>query len=103
MAARTPARSPERDPTTVVGLIYRIVDEPRRALTLVSVLLPVLAVVIQIGAARARVAKMSAPEIWWTGTTLWEICWWTGLHLARRKSRKIRRLSVDGPRTSSRR
>jgi hypothetical protein len=28
MAARSPARSPEQDPTTVIGLIYRIVDEP---------------------------------------------------------------------------
>lgn len=102
MTARSPARSHEQDPTTVIGLIYRIVDEPRRALTLVSVLLPVLAVVIQIGAAGATVAKISATEIWWTGTTLWEICWWTGLNLARRKSRKIRRLS-SGPQVGGKR
>jgi hypothetical protein len=42
----------------VIGLIYRIVDEPRRVLTLVSMLLPVLAVIVQVSAARATVAKI---------------------------------------------
>jgi hypothetical protein len=91
MAARSPVRPPEQDPTTVIGLIYRIVDEPRRALTLVSVLLPVLAVIIQVSAARTTVAKIPTPVIWWTGTALWEICWWTCLTLVRRKSGKMHR------------
>lgn len=103
MVARTPVKPPERDPITVIGLIYRIVDEPRRALTLVSVLLPVLALIIQVSAARATVMRVPAPAIWWAGTALWEIGWCTGLHVARRKRGRDQLPPADGHRTNPRR
>jgi hypothetical protein len=75
------------DPTTVIALIYRIVDEPRRALTFVSVLLPLLAAVVQVSTSRTLIAGVPAPAIWWGGTATLEIGWHTIVRLLRRKSR----------------
>jgi hypothetical protein len=82
----------EGDPTTVIALIYRIVDEPRRALTLLSILLPLLAVVVQVSTPRTMIAGVPAPAVWWGGAATWEICW----HAIVRPFR--RRFGNSGPR-----
>jgi hypothetical protein len=63
------------DPATIVGLIYRIVDEPRRAFTLAVILLPVLASVIQITVPTAMLAGLPAPAVWWSGTGALGLSW----------------------------
>jgi hypothetical protein len=88
MASQAPAEPPDYDPKTVVGLIFRIVDEPRRAVTFVSALLPILAMAIQLGAARTTIMKIPSPVIWWGGTAVWEACWCTGRRVARRRRRR---------------
>jgi hypothetical protein len=52
-----------QDPTTVIALIYRIVDQPRRAFTLAVLLLPFLAVVTQITAPTATLVGIPDPSI----------------------------------------
>jgi hypothetical protein len=78
------------DPVTVIGLIFRIVDEPRRAGTLVlillPVLLPVLAAVMQLAAPAARLAGLPLPAFWWSGSGLVGFGW-----LSRTTVRLIRR------------
>jgi hypothetical protein len=103
MATRTPVKPPERDPVSVIGLIYRILDEPRRALTLLSVLLPVLAVISQVITARAAITGVPAPVIWWAVTALWEISWWTGVRVARRKRSQGQLPLSNGDRANARR
>jgi hypothetical protein len=63
------------DPVTVIGLIYRIVDEPRRAFTLAVILLPVLALVVQITVPTAMLAGFPAPALWWSGTGALGLSW----------------------------
>ena len=63
------------DPVTVIGLIYRIVDEPRRAFTLAVILLPVLASVVQITVPTAMLAGFPAPAVWWSGTVALGLSW----------------------------
>lgn len=86
MIRHGPTEPTQGDPTTMIALIYRIVDEPRRALTFISILLPLLAVVVQVSTPRTMVAGVPAPAIWWGGTAAWEIGWHTTLRLLRRKS-----------------
>ena len=63
------------DPVTVIGLIYRIVDEPRRAFTLAVILLPVLASVVQITVPTAMLAGFPARAVWWSGTGALGLGW----------------------------
>jgi hypothetical protein len=63
------------DPETVIGLIYRIVDEPRRAFTLAVILLPVLASVVQITGPTATLAGFATPAVWWSGTEALGLGW----------------------------
>jgi hypothetical protein len=63
------------DPVTVIGLIFRIVDEPRRAFTLAIILLPVLASVVQVAAPAAVLAGLPAPAFWWSGTGALGLGW----------------------------
>jgi hypothetical protein len=88
MAGRGHVGCTDEDPATVIALIYRIVDEPRRAITLVSILLPILALIIQVGASATMVARIPAPVIWWAGTAAWEISWCTKVYMIWRKSRR---------------
>jgi hypothetical protein len=60
---------------TVIGLIYRIVDEPRRAFTLAVILLPVLASVVQIAVPAAMLAGFPAPAVWWSGAGALGLSW----------------------------
>jgi hypothetical protein len=66
------------DPVTVVGLIYRIVDEPRRAFAF-ALILPVL-------------AGWPAPAIWWSGTGVLGLSWLSRalVRLVRRKPSAVR-------------
>jgi len=82
----TAGRHTSEDPVTVIGLIYRIVDEPRRAFTLAVVLLPVLASVVQITVPTALLAGCPAPDLWWSGTGALGLGW-----LSRTIARRIRR------------
>jgi hypothetical protein len=62
-------------PTTMVELIYLISDEPRRALALDIVLLPVLAAVVQIATPPLTLLKFHASAIWWTGGPTLVVGW----------------------------
>jgi len=57
----------------MIALIYRIVDDPRRAFTLILVLLPVLAACIQMTAAKATIVGLPVPAFWWGGTGAVEV------------------------------
>jgi hypothetical protein len=99
MAAPASAKSADRDPETVVGLIYRIVDEPRRAIIFASLLLPAFALIIQLStAAKTTIAGISCSVVWWGGTTLWEACWSVILLVGRRKRRQGTPAPTDGDR-----
>jgi len=74
------------DPVTVIGLIFRIVDEPRRTRMLVLILLPILAAITQLAAPAARLAGLPLPVFWWSGTGMVYVGW-----LSRTTVRLIRR------------
>lgn len=73
------------DPDTVIGLIYRVLDERKRAITLLMILLFILlgtvASIILITALGPH-----TPAIWWSGTGALEFGW-----LLRTIRRPIRR------------
>jgi hypothetical protein len=76
----------DEDPVTVIGLIFRVVDEPRRAFTLAIILLPVLAAVVQVAAPTAVLAGLPAPAFWWSGTGAVGLGWLARL-IRRRRGR----------------
>lgn len=79
------------DPVTVIGLIYRIVDEPRRAFTLTAVLLPILAAAVQVIAPRATLEGFGL-RWWWSGTGALGLGWLLRALAVRGTSRTGRRL-----------
>ena len=74
------------DPVTIIALIFRIVDEPRRAFTLAVILLPVLASAVQVAAPAAVLAGLPAPAFWWSGTGALGLGWAVRL-IGRKRSR----------------
>jgi hypothetical protein len=63
-----PAGKPEQDPITVIALIYRVVDEPRRVLALLLIMLPVLAAATQLLVPTATLFGIPTPALWWSAT-----------------------------------
>src|SRR6266568_8090755 len=58
----------EDDPVTVVALIYRIVDQPRRGFICAVLLLPILAAAVQVAAPAAKLLGLPASALLWSGT-----------------------------------